>query len=81
MSYPDADEAPCCIGYATSGGDDRCHVPGCADAPPPKIPTRAYLPGRGPVRVISYDGNDRFTVLTNRDVTVRVHRDRLSFRK
>lgn len=28
----DDDASPCCIGYVTSGGDDRCHVPGCPDA-------------------------------------------------
>lgn len=29
------EEGPCCIGYVTSGGDDRCHEPDCADRPPP----------------------------------------------
>jgi hypothetical protein len=31
--------------------------------------------------VLSYDGNGMFTVLTNRDVKVSAHRDRLIFTK
>lgn len=52
-----------------------------ADETPRPIPTHAVLPGRGRVRVLSYDGNGMFTVLTNRDVKVSVHRDRLTFLK
>lgn len=25
---------PCCLGYVTSGGDDRCHEPHCHDPRP-----------------------------------------------
>jgi hypothetical protein len=30
----DSSEEPCCIGYVTSGGDDRCHEPDCPDRRP-----------------------------------------------
>lgn len=52
-----------------------------ADEAPKPLPTHAVLKGRGKVRVLSYDGNGMFTVLTNRDVKVFVHRDRLTFTK
>jgi hypothetical protein len=47
----------------------------------PKIPARAYLAGKGMCEVLTYDGNGYFTVLTNRDHRIFVHRNRLSFRK
>lgn len=56
-------------------------MPDDKDETPRPLPTHAVLPGRGRVRVLSYDGNGMFTVLTNRDVKVSVHRDRLTFLK
>lgn len=44
-----------------------------------QLPTSGYLPGKGRVRVLSYEGNGMFFVLTNRDERVLVHRDRLKF--
>lgn len=43
------------------------------------LPRFAIIPGRGKCRVLSYDGNGYFTVLTNRDVRLYVHRDRCKF--
>jgi hypothetical protein len=43
------------------------------------IPRYAVLKGRGRCRVLSYEGDGYFRVLTNRDETVRVHRERLVF--
>lgn len=46
----------------------------------PRIPTRAYLPSHGLVRVLYYVANGTFCVLTNRDERRFVHRDELRFR-
>lgn len=45
------------------------------------LPTYAILLGKGKVRILEYVGKDTFRVLTSRDETVRVHRDRLTFLK
>lgn len=45
------------------------------------LPTYAYLPGKGKVRILEYVGNDTFRVLTGRDEVVRVNRARLTFVK
>lgn len=59
----------------------RCQCDDCTtiDDTPTPLPTHAIMPGRGKVRVLSYDGNGMFTVLTNRDVRVFVHRKVLTF--
>lgn len=51
------------------------------EEPEKPIPKWAILPGRGKCRVLFYAGNGYFVVLTNRDVEVHVHRDRLTFTK
>lgn len=43
------------------------------------LPTHAYLPNIGRVRVLSYVAPDRFRVLDRTDTTRLVHRDRLTF--
>lgn len=43
------------------------------------IPRYATVHGKGRCRVLSYEGDGYFRVLTNRDETVMVHRDRLVF--
>jgi len=45
----------------------------------PDIPFSAYLRGKGRVRVLSYEGDGFFRVLTTRDETVYTHRERLVF--
>lgn len=45
------------------------------------LPTKAYLPGIGRVRVIQYVAPGHFRVLDTRDQTRLVHRDRLTMRK
>lgn len=47
----------------------------------PRIPREAFVPKFGRVRVLSYNGNDLFWVLTNRDEKRLFHRDELRFRK
>jgi hypothetical protein len=47
----------------------------------PKIPRYAMFGGRGRVRVLNYEGNNRFTVLAKDDSKVLVHRDNLTFVK
>ena len=51
-----------------------------ADEPRP-LPKEGVVFGRGRVRVLSYDGNGMFTVLTSRDERVSMHRDRITFIK
>lgn len=46
-----------------------------------QLPTYAYLPGKGKVRILEFVGNDTFRVITNRDETMRVNRARLTFIK
>lgn len=48
---------------------------------PRPIPTKAHIEGIGHVRVLGYEGNNRFSVLDRTDTKRFVHRDRLSFRK
>lgn len=48
---------------------------------PEHFPQHAYVKGYGRVRVLSYDGNGTFTILTSRDERVMLPRWRLSFRK
>jgi hypothetical protein len=45
------------------------------------IPIYEYLKGKGKVRVLMYQGNDRFFVLSERDERIFVHRNRLDFIK
>lgn len=47
--------------------------------PPDPLPRWAVVPGRGKCRVLAYEGNGYFTVLTNRDVKLFVHRGRCTF--
>lgn len=46
---------------------------------PNLLPRMAVLKGRGKVRVLSYEGNGIFRVLSTRDETIRVPRERLVF--
>ena len=47
----------------------------------PQLPCWAVVAGRGRCRVLAYEGNGYFTVLTNRDRRLYLHRDRLTFTK
>ena len=44
------------------------------------LPRKAYVPGLGLVRIIGYPSPGTFRVLTNRDRTYRIPRDRMEFR-
>lgn len=46
-----------------------------------RYPNYAILPGRGRVRIMHYEGNGYFYVLTNKDERVTTHRSRLTFIK
>lgn len=45
------------------------------------LPRKAYVPGLGLVRVLSYEDPDTFRVLTKQDHTYRIPRNRMEFRK
>lgn len=45
------------------------------------LPLHGYVKGIGKVRILRYEGNDRFTVLDNRDTVRYLHRDRITFTK
>lgn len=43
------------------------------------LPRWGVVAGRGRCRVLAYEGNGYFTLLTNRDVKIYTHRDRITF--
>lgn len=49
------------------------------DLEPDTLPKYAIVPGRGKCRVLAYEGDGYFTVLTNRDARLFVHRDGCTF--
>lgn len=51
------------------------------EKPKGSIPRKAYTQGKGNVRITGYQGDGRFTALTNRDERIVRHRDAFKFKK